>query len=113
MASRSLEVAWVESAVRDLEGIARYVAADSPANARKLLGRLLNSARKLATLPERGRLVPELVAFGIRSFQEIVVSPYRIVYRVRGREVLVLAVLDGRRDLEDVLLERLVQTGMR
>lgn len=112
MASRSRGVAWVEPAVRDLEGIARNVSADSPANARKLVERLQKSANRLATLPERGRFVPELVGFGIRTFREIVIKPYRIIYRVRSRDVLVLAVLDGRRDLEDVLLERLVGAGL-
>jgi GrpB-like predicted nucleotidyltransferase (UPF0157 family) len=36
--------------------------------------------------------------------------PYRIVYRISGNTVVVLAVLDGRRDLQDVLLERLVRS---
>jgi hypothetical protein len=31
------------------------------------------------------------------------------VYRISGETVVVLAVLDGRRDLEDLLLERLVR----
>jgi hypothetical protein len=37
------------------------------------------------------------------------VRPYRIVYRIEGDTVTVLGVLDGRRDLEDALLERLLR----
>jgi addiction module RelE/StbE family toxin len=112
MTPRKYSVGFAESAVRDLEEIARFVAAESPASARKLVERLRERSHRLGTLPERGRVVPELAAFGIHAFREIVVEPYRIIYRVRGREVLVLAVFDGRRDLEDILLDRLVRTGL-
>jgi plasmid stabilization system protein ParE len=38
-----------------------------------------------------------------------VVRPYRLIYRVERDTVTVLAVFDGRRDLEDVLLDRLLR----
>jgi plasmid stabilization system protein ParE len=40
----------------------------------------------------------------------VIVKPHRIVYRMRGDIVLVGAVVDGRRDLEDLLLERLTRS---
>jgi toxin ParE1/3/4 len=53
--------------------------------------------------------VPELAHFGIHSLRELIERPYRIVYRVASDTVTVVALLDGGRDLEDVLLERLVR----
>jgi plasmid stabilization system protein ParE len=55
--------------------------------------------------------VPELSRFGMRSWRELVVRPYRILYRVSGGTVTVLVVFDARRDLEDLLLERLLRTS--
>jgi toxin ParE1/3/4 len=46
----------------------------------------------------------------MRTWRELVVRPYRLVYRVGSDAVVVLAVFDGRRDLEDVLLDRLVRS---
>jgi toxin ParE1/3/4 len=43
----------------------------------------------------------------MRRRRELVVSPYRLVYRVGSDAMVVLAVFDGRRDLEDVLVDRL------
>ena len=60
-------------------------------------------------MPERGRVVPELAAVGIRTYRELVVEPWRLVYRITEKTVYVLAVLDGRRNIEDVLLDRLVR----
>ncbi|MDD5308360.1 MAG: type II toxin-antitoxin system RelE/ParE family toxin [Deltaproteobacteria bacterium] len=113
MTRRAFDVRWAEGAVRDLEGIVRFIAIDSPLNAGKVVERLRTRTKGLAVLPERGRVVPELAAFGIQAYRELVVRPYRVLYRVKGRTVLVLAVLDARRDLEDLLLERLVSGGTR
>ena len=107
------QVQWAEDAVRDLEEIVAYIAPDSVINAQKILVKLRDKAESLELAPGRGRVVPELVRFGIRTWRELRVKPYRIIYRPAGRAVLVLAVLDGRRDLEDVLLERLLRSAER
>ena len=99
-------VVWARVAASDLEEIASYLAIDSPSAAEKFLDRLEEKAGTLETYPERGRLVPELVRFHIRSYREIIVAPYRLVYRIEGKVVNVIAVFDGRRDLSEVLLER-------
>ncbi|MBX7116101.1 MAG: hypothetical protein K1X64_17355 [Myxococcaceae bacterium] len=42
---------------------------------------------------------------GITAFRELIIGSCRIVYRVDSREV---DVLDGRRELADLLLQRLI-----
>jgi toxin ParE1/3/4 len=109
MARRSFRVQWVEAAVRDLEELISYIAADSTLNAERILDKLEKRARTLASTPVRGRVIPELAHFGIRNWRELIVKPYRIIYRIDEDTVNVLAVLDGRRDLQDLLLERLIR----
>ena len=110
MPSRRFRVRWAEVAVRDLEELVSTIAADSEINAERVLSHLETRAAALESSPGRGRIVPELSQFGMRTWRELVVRPYRIVYRIEGDAVTVLAVFDGRRDLEDVLLERLLRT---
>jgi len=109
MARRSFRVQWAEAAVRDLEELISYIAADSPLNAERILDKLEKRAQTLESTPVRGRVVPELAHFGIRNWRELIVKPYRIIYRIDEDTVNVLAVLDGRRDLQDMLLERLIR----
>lgn len=109
MARSLFRVQWSETAVRDLEELVSYVAADSAATAERILKKLESRAQSLKSSPARGRVVPELVHFGIRSWRELIVRPYRIIYRIDAGTVHVLAVLDGRRDLEELLLERLIR----
>jgi toxin ParE1/3/4 len=107
MSEPRFRVVWSDAAALDLLRLASWVAAESPADAAALLIRLRRRAGTLASSPARGRVVPELAFFGISVFREVVERPYRIVYRIAGRTVFVLGVFDGRRELEDVLLERL------
>lgn len=103
-----MSVVWTAVAVADLEAIFAYIAAGSEAAAQEVLGRIDEQAGRLRALPLRGRVVPELAAHGIRTYRELVLPPWRIVYRVDGSSVRIMAVLDARRNLEDLLLARLL-----
>jgi len=111
MAKRRWRVVWTEAATHDLVEIVSFVARKSPVSARRLLIRLRSRADSLERSPQRGRVVPELASAGTRAWRELVAKPHRIVSRIRGEIVLVGAVLDGRRDLEDLLLERLTRNA--
>jgi toxin ParE1/3/4 len=102
------DVTWSEIAERDLFAIVEYVADDSPQRAYELFKQLRKKALSLRTFPDRGRVVPELQQQGITQYRELIVSPWRIIYRISERQVYVLSVLDSRRSVEDILLRRLI-----
>ena len=103
-------IRWTRTAQRDLDIVVDYIADDSIENALAVLDRLQARAESLATAAERGRVVPELRALDVHQYREVIERPWRIVYRIESESVLVLAVLDGRRDLRSLLLERLVRS---
>lgn len=111
MVKKKYRVRWAQVAARDLEEIISYIVQDSLARAQKILARLKARAASLETFPMRGRLVPELSQSDLRSWRELVIKPYRLNYRVESSTVYVLALLDSRRNLEDILLERLIRTN--
>jgi toxin ParE1/3/4 len=108
-AERGRRVDWTDTAARDLEEIIAFVARESPDAAERLLRTLQARAASLTASPRRGRIVPELLRFGMKTWRELVVPPYRLIYRVADTSVIVLAAFDGRRDVEDLLLERLLR----
>ena len=108
-AVKRFKVVWTNTARADLEAFVEYLASDSIDTALHILDKLEQAAIKLTTMPMRGRVVPELAAFGNLSYRELIVSVWRIVYRISGEEVFVLAVLDGHRNMEDLLLERFIR----
>jgi plasmid stabilization system protein ParE len=57
----------------------------------------VNQTRILARFPQAGRKVPE---FDDENIRELVVYSYRIIYRLREDEVLIVAVIHGKRVLQ-------------
>jgi addiction module RelE/StbE family toxin len=104
------DVVWSNIAETDLKNIVEYIADDSPPNALKIFNRIKQKASSLYTHPERGRIVPELRDQGILQYREIVISPWRIIYRISEKSVFVSSVLDSRRNIEDILLKRLTNS---
>lgn len=105
MSSKS-NVIWAAVAENDLIYIIEYIAEESPQNALKILNKIRQKASDLYTLPERGRIVPELQDQGILQFRELIIAPWRLIYRISERKIFVLSVMDSRRNVEDILLKR-------
>ena len=108
--NKKYDVIWTNIAENDLKNIVEYIADDSPPNSLKIFKRIKQKASSLYTFPERGRIVPELRDQGIIQYRELIISPWRILYRVTKMSVFVLSVLDSRRNIEDTLLKRLTNS---
>ena len=103
------QVIWTKTAESDLLAILGYIMKDSPLAAKEVFNKIKIKAENLALFPERGRVVSELFSQGIGFYREIIIVPWRVMYRIVDKTVFVLAVIDARRNVEDVLLERLIR----
>jgi toxin ParE1/3/4 len=100
----------IEDAETDLLDIYRYVAQnDSFENADRLLDKIEEAIIKLSTMLLRGHIPPELERIGVLEFREVFFKPYRIIYQVIKLNVYVHCILDGRRDLQDLLQQRVLR----
>jgi addiction module RelE/StbE family toxin len=106
---KTYKVFWAETAEEDLKSIIEYIYADNPSAARGNLEKIKSKASNLCSFPDRGRIVPELKDHGILQYRELIVPPWRVIYRISELRVYVLSVIDSRRNVEDILLERLVR----
>lgn len=94
-----LEVEWSPEATEDLEAIAEYIARDSEFYARAVVTEILSVSRSIGEFPLIGRIVPEI---GDDYTRERFVYSYRLVYRVESVRVLIVAVIHGKRLLENI-----------
>lgn len=101
------QVLWTNVAEADLRAIVEYISLNNPNNAFNILKKIKDKASTLHSLPERGRIVPELQNEGIFQYRELIVAPWRMIYRIAEREVYILSLLDSRQNVEDILLKRL------
>lgn len=100
----------IAAAKSDLREIFHYVELnDSLERADTLVDGVERAIASLAEMPQRGHHPPELDRIGNRDFREIHFESYRIIYFIRENEVIVLCVLDGRRDMQTLLQQRLLR----
>ena len=104
-------VIWSAAARQDVLDIVDYIAVEAPMNAAAILARLQARAASLDHFPGRGRITPELHHIGITSIRELTEKPWRIIYEYSGDDsaVLIIGVFDTRRELQALLLERLLR----
>ena len=103
-------VELVIDAEQDLDELCGYLAAnDSHVAAQAILDKLLEACASLSHLPQRGHHPTELAHLGIHTYREIRMGPHRIIYEIGSADVSIHAILDSRRNLQDLLLERLIR----
>jgi toxin ParE1/3/4 len=77
---RKVKITFAVSAVKDLEEVRSWYADQNvPEVGEKLIREIIAQVERLADYPESGRMVPE---FGIANLREIILAPFRIVYRL-------------------------------
>jgi toxin ParE1/3/4 len=83
-------IRFAESAVQDLEEIrAWYEGQDAAAVGQKLLATISSRIETLRDHPDLGRVVPE---FGQSFLRELILPPFRIVYRRDAQRVRIVRV---------------------
>ena len=93
-------IVWSPQALKDLESIRDYIAQDSVRYADLVVARIVSSVERLRSFPESGRVVPELNRPEIR---EVIVRPYRVVYRIRPGAVEIATVFRASRLLPGLM----------
>jgi addiction module RelE/StbE family toxin len=87
-------IIWSPQAIRDLESIGAFIAQDSPSYADLETRRIVAAVERLHNFPASGRRVPERPDAAIR---EIILPPYRIVYRLRDGNAEIVTVFRASR----------------
>ena len=105
----TFRVEWSRPAGKDLLNIIDYISYDSTDAAIRIFKKIKAKCETLTHSPERGRIIPELKEYGIFSYHELIVKPWRIIHRISENKVYILAVIDSRRNIEDILIERFLE----
>jgi plasmid stabilization system protein ParE len=109
--AKNYNVVWVKTANEDLIEIIQFIKFDSPNVAKTTLNKIKKKSFSLDSFPQRGRIVPELKEQGIFQYQELIIQPWRMIYRVSSSTVYILSIIDARRNVEDILLNRFIRVG--
>ena len=90
---------WSPEAVEDLELIAEYISRDSEFYARSVVSKIINASRSIPDQPFTGRIVPE---FNDNTIRERFIYSYRLIYKIAGSIITIIAIIHGKRLLENI-----------
>ncbi len=107
--NKRYKIVWTKSASSDLETIIRYIAKNNPENAKTLFLKIKQEIAALSHSPKIGRYIPELQEQGILLYRELIINPWRLIYKIGDKSVYIMAVIDSRRNVEDILFEKLIR----
>jgi len=103
-------VRLIHDAETDLKEIYTYIRQhDSLQRATEIVEALQSVCATLAQFPERDHVPQELARIDQMQYREIVHSPWRVICQIDGNDVLIHAMLDGRRDVQNLLFHRLTR----
>jgi addiction module RelE/StbE family toxin len=94
------KVIWMPQTYEDLESIFNFIYRDSPNYASSFVEEIIKSGETLHSLYNRGRIVPEKNSLLVR---EIFVKEFRLIYTINEKEIHIITVIHGRRDLRKLL----------
>ena len=107
--SKTYKLQWTLNAKSDLLSIVEYIKKESPSNANEIYQKIKHVAQSSNFFPLKGRVVPELLKEGITYYREVIASPWRIIYKVGNDTVYIMAILDSRQNVEELLLQKLLK----
>jgi toxin ParE1/3/4 len=100
----------ISDAEEDVLEIYHYISiSDSIENAKQILHKIKETCLSLSEFPNRGHHPPELERIGVVEYREIHFKPYRIIYEIVESNVYVHCILDGRRELQELLEKRIIR----
>ncbi|PHS23425.1 MAG: plasmid stabilization protein [Methylophaga sp.] len=93
-----MKITWSPLAVDQVRDIAIYIALDKPTAAVQWADKIFNSVEQLSEHPKSGRVVSEI---NRKEIRELVQGNYRMIYKIKPKEILVLVVKSYRQQLKE------------
>jgi addiction module RelE/StbE family toxin len=95
-----MRVVWTDEAKAHLDDIYRYIQRDAPLYATQMVDKLTRRAGQLIDHPRSGRILPQ---YDDENLRELIVYPYRLIYRLKPDRIDIIAVFHGAQRLPDSL----------
>lgn len=93
------KIRWSPRAASNFEEVCNYIAKDSEVYATIFAKKIDSIIKSIPQFPKAGRIVPE---YGDEDIREKIYENYRIVYRIKGEFIEIVAICHGAKQLENI-----------
>jgi len=105
---KKYNIKWASPALDDLDEIIEYISKTNLTYSIKVMDKIYEQVNKLDINPERCRIVPEFEKYGYLIYRQLIVDYWKVIFKIEGNIVFIMIVIDGRRNLEDIILKKML-----
>ena len=103
------EVIWSEDAGDELFEIITYIKKNSgKIIAKNIYRKIMDKVTAVSENAESRRISPILREFGIMDIHQININPWAIYYKTDKKSIKIISIIDMRRNLEEILYEKIL-----
>jgi plasmid stabilization system protein ParE len=105
------EIEWTLDGINSLDEILEYYMDRAGENvANKIYDKIIKKIELLELEEIKTKRTPELKDIGILDVYELVINPWKVYYKISSdnKKVYILFVIDGRRNLEEILISKVI-----
>ena len=104
-----MKITWSKDAGDELIKIISYIKDNSgKINAEKIYNKITNEVKKVSGNAAGRRISPLLIGLGITDIHQINIHPWIIYYRADQNEMKIISIIDNRRNLDEILYEKVI-----
>ena len=105
-----IKIIWSEDAGNELAEIILYIKKNSGRIiAKNIHEKIMEKVKDASENVEGRRIAPLLKEFGIIDIHQININPWLIYYRVENGFMKIISILDMRRNLEEILYQKIIE----
>ena len=105
------EIEWTPDGITSLDEILEfYIEKTGEKNAAAIYDKIIKKIELLKLKEIKTKQTQELKDIGIFDIFELVINPWKVYYKISNdnKKVYILFVLDGRRNLEEILISKVI-----
>ena len=103
------EIIWSKDAADELFEIISYIKYNTgKITAEKIYSKIMNEVKRVSENPAARKIAPLLKEVGINYIHQSNIDPWIIFYRAEKNRMEIISIIDGRRNLEEILYRKMV-----
>lgn len=107
-------IIWSKDAGDELYEIIAYIKTNTgKITAENVYRKILDEVEWAAENAEGRRISPLLKELGINDIHQLNIKPWIIYYKAENDEMQIVSIIDGRRNLEEILYKKIIEGKIR
>ena len=104
-----LEIIWSKDAGDELVEIISYIKYNTgKITAEKIYSKIMEEVKRISENAKGRRVSPLLRELGINYIHQVNINPWILFYKVENNRMEIISLIDGRRNLEEILYKKII-----